>query len=114
MNTRLSTTLVLCAFVILPACSRPTVTDVALPGDETASCSELKSEYATAKRLIAEARDVKGVTEENVARRVLFWPAIIGTHMNANEAIDAANTRQVHLLNLMRGKGCEGLEELVN
>ena len=102
-----------CVIAALAACAKPTVTDVAMPGDETATCGQLETEYKMARSLIADAEEEKGVTGDNVARLVLFWPAIIGTQMNANEAIDAANARQVHLLNIMRTKECEGLAELV-
>ena len=47
----------------------------------------------------------KGVTGGNVAR-LLFWPSIIGTYMNANEAIAAAENRKVHLVNVMMNKKC--------
>ena len=113
LTRNLTRALTLCAIAALAACAKPTVTDVAMPGDETATCSQLKNEYTMARGLIADAEAEKGVTGDNVARLVLFWPAIIGTQMNANEAIDAANARQVHLLNIMRGKQCEGLAELV-
>ena len=113
LTRKLTPALTLCAIAALAACAKPTVTDVAMPGDETATCSQLKSEYTMARGLIADAEEEKGVTGDNVARLVLFWPAIIGTQMNANEAIDAANARQVHLLNIMRSKQCEGLAELV-
>jgi translation initiation factor IF-3 len=38
--------------------------------------------------------------------RLLFWPSIIGTYMNANEAIAAAENRKVHLVNVMMNKKC--------
>lgn len=69
------------------------------------SCSQLQNEYADAENLKNEASGVKGVTGGNVAR-LLFWPSIIGTYMNANEAIAAADNRKVHLVNQMNLKNC--------
>lgn len=69
------------------------------------SCAQLQNEYADAENLKKEAGDVKGVTGGNVAR-LLFWPSIIGTYMNANEAIAAADNRKVHLVNQMNQKNC--------
>lgn len=33
-------------------------------------------------------------------------PTMVGTYMNANEAIAAAENRKVHLTNIMNQKGC--------
>lgn len=41
-----------------------------------------------------------------MVRALLFWPAILGTAANANEAIAAADTRKVHLVNQMNQKKC--------
>ena len=100
-------------FVLLTAHAKPTVVDVAMSGDERLTCAQLENEYTTASRLIREAESEKGATGGNVARFLFFWPAIVGTSMNANEAIDAAKSRQVHILNIMRSKNCENLDSLV-
>ncbi len=70
------------------------------------TCAQLQNEYPDAERFKKEADAEKGVTGGNVAR-LLFWPAIIGTTMNAHEAIAAAETRKVHLSNVMMQKKCE-------
>ena len=98
--------------VVLAACAKPTVIDVVMPGDEELNCGQLKNAYAETQRLKREADGVKGVTGGNTARAILFWPAIVGTYMNSNEAIQAADSRAVHLRNVMRNKKCEGLENL--
>ena len=41
-----------------------------------------------------------------MAAAVIFWPTIIGTYYNANEAIDAANERKEYLVELSTKKGC--------
>jgi hypothetical protein len=92
---------------LMAGCATPTVTQTVKPGDNGLSCAQLQNEYADAERLRAEAEKEKTVTGGNVARAILFWPAILGTAANANEAIGAANTRKVHLANLMNAKDCE-------
>ena len=92
---------VLIAF--LGACATPSVVQSMKPGDTGLSCPQLQNEYADAERFKQEADSEKGVTVGNVAR-VLFWPLIVGTYMNANEAIAAAENRKVHLGNLMNQK----------
>ena len=91
---------------LISACASPTVTQTMKPGDSGLSCPQLQNEYSDADRYKKEAEAEKGVTGGNTAR-LLFWPAIVGTYMNANEAIAAAESRKVHLANLMNQQKCE-------
>lgn len=90
---------------LLSACASPTVIQSTKPGDMGLSCAQLQNEYSDAERFKKEAEGEKGVTGGNVAR-LLFWPSIIGTYMNANEAVAAAENRKVHLANVMMNKKC--------
>ena len=90
----------------LGGCASPTVVQSVKPGDAGLSCAQLQNEYADADKLKKTAADEKGVTGGNVAR-LLFWPSIIGTYMNANEAIAAADNRMVNLANLMSRANCQ-------
>ncbi len=91
---------------MLGACASPTVVQAVKPGDNGLSCSQLQNEFADAEKFRAEADKEKSVTGGNVVRAIFFWPAILGTAANANEAIAAADTRKVHLANQMNQKGC--------
>ena len=91
---------------VLAGCASPTVVQSVKPGDAGLTCPQLQNEYADTERFKKEAEGEKGVTGGNVAR-LLFWPSIVGTYMNANEAIAAADNRRVHLANLMTQKTCE-------
>jgi hypothetical protein len=91
---------------LLSACASPTVVQSVKPGDASLSCGQLQNEYADAERYRTTAEKEKTVTGENVARAIFFWPAILGTAANANEAIAAADSRKVHLANLMMQKKC--------
>jgi hypothetical protein len=97
---------VLSVAALLSACASPTVVQTVKPGDIGLTCAQLQNEYSDAERFKKEADAEKGVTGGNVAR-LLFWPAIVGTTMNANEAIAAAENRKVHLSNVMMQKKCE-------
>jgi len=99
-NTYLYLLIVVAALV---GCASPTVVQSIKPGDSGLSCAQLQNEYSDADRFKKEAESEKGATGGNVAR-LLFWPAIIGTYMNANEAIAAAENRKVNLANLMNQK----------
>ena len=95
------------AILLLTGCATPTVTQVVKPGDTGLTCSQMQNEYSDAQRFKREADAEKSVTGGNVVRALFFWPAIIGTAMNANEAIAAADNRMVHLANMMMNKKCE-------
>lgn len=90
----------------LSGCATPHVVDEAKVSDKDLSCASLQSEIDEAKRFEKEARDEKGITGTNVVAGLLFWPAIVGTYSNANEAIEAAKDRQEHLLKIFNEKGC--------
>jgi hypothetical protein len=90
----------------LVGCATPTIVQTVKPGDTGLSCAQLQNEFSDAERFKREAEGEKGATGGNAAR-LLFWPAIVGTYMNANEAIAAAETRKVHLANLMNLKTCQ-------
>lgn len=68
------------------------------------TCEELAMAIAEAKRFKAEAKSEKGFTGDNVTRALLLWPTILGTYSNANEAIQAADNRIVHLSRIKEEK----------
>lgn len=107
MKNLIKLTLAASAVALLAGCATPTVTQVVKPGDTGLSCPQMQNEYSDVQRLKKEAEAEKSVTGGNVVRALLFWPAIIGTAMNANEAIAAADNRTVHLSNLMSQIKCE-------
>ena len=100
------TKLALLSSMLLCACATPTVVQSVKPGDYGLTCAQLQNEYADAERFRAEADAEKSVTGGNVVRALFFWPAILGTAANANEAIAAADTRKVSLANIMNQKNC--------
>ncbi len=92
--------------LVLAGCASPTVVQSVKPGDSGLTCAQLQNEYVDVQRLRDEADKEKGMTGGNVARALLFWPAILGTMSNANEAIAAADNRKVHLANVMLQQKC--------
>lgn len=92
--------------ILLCACATPTVVQSVKPGDNGLSCAQLQNEYVDAERFRTEADKEKSVTGGNVVRALFFWPAILGTAANANEAMAAADSRKVHLANQMNQKNC--------
>ena len=107
MLNKIQTSIAIAVVATLAGCATPTVTQVVKPGDTGLSCAQIQNEYSDVQRLKKEADAEKSVTGGNVVRALFFWPAIIGTAMNANEAIAAADNRTVHLTNLMMQQKCE-------
>ena len=98
--------LTLTTALLLSACASPTVTQAVKAGDTGLTCSQLQNDFQDAENLRVTADKEKGFTGGNVLRGLFFWPAILGSYSNANEAIAAADSRKVNLANIMNQKGC--------
>jgi hypothetical protein len=91
---------------LVVACATPDVVQVQQPRDRELSCAGLLTAIEDADRFESEARHDRGVTGTNVAAAVFFWPALAGTFMNTDEAIDAARRRREHLNRLYTERSC--------
>lgn len=91
----------------LSGCATPEVVNVRQAGDENLTCPQLTEQYEDAQNFEKKARDERGITGKNVAAAVLFWPALIGTYSNTDDAITAAQDRQRRLEKLASDKGCK-------
>ena len=94
------------AVALLSACATPEVVKSKQARDSDLSCTDLKTAYAEAQDFESKARKERGMTGTNVAAAVFFWPAMIGTYKNTEEAIDAAKERQKHLEKIADEKKC--------
>tara|TARA_B100000579_G_C22601067_1_gene742708 strand:- start:296 stop:778 length:483 start_codon:yes stop_codon:yes gene_type:complete len=99
--------------ILLLACARPEVVKITSPEDPLMNCDELELSVVEAQKFKRDALYEKDNTGGNVARMMLFWPAMATTYHNADVAIKAANDRTYHLLHLMKKKDCKGVD-LVN
>jgi outer membrane biogenesis lipoprotein LolB len=95
------------AAILLAGCATPTVVDTKKVGDANLTCDQLKQEIADAEKFEKEARKERTVTGKNVAAAILFWPALIGTYSNTEEAINAAKERKENILKLAESKNCK-------
>lgn len=92
--------------ILLVGCATPTVMQTRKVGDAQMTCDQIKQEVAEAERFDKEARKDRTVTGTNVAAAILFWPALLGTYANTEEAINAAKERRENMLKLADSKGC--------
>lgn len=109
MKSSLALLVSVASLALLGACASPTVVDAKQSNDRMMSCDALKTAYAEAKDFESKARKERGVTGTNVAAAIFFWPAMIGTYKNTEEAIDAAKERQKHLESIAAEKKCTGI-----
>ena len=92
--------------LMLSACAKPHVVDIVADGDEDLTCKQLEIEIAKLDKFIEEAEGEKGATWGNAGRLLVFPIGIWATYDNANEAISAANQREVYLRGIMGRKNC--------
>ena len=75
-----------------------------MPKDKELNCKELKDEYSDTRRFKQEALDVQSAPGAQTARSVFFWPALLVTLHNGDKAINAANERAYHIVDIMKKK----------
>lgn len=95
--------------VFLGGCASPTVVESKQSNDRMMSCDALKTAYGEAKEFESKARKERGVTGTNVAAAIFFWPAMLGTYKNTEDAIEAAKDRQKHLESVAVEKKCPSI-----
>jgi len=91
----------------LAGCATPTVVETRKTGDSSLSCEQIKVEITEAERFEREARKERTVTGTNVAAAILFWPALLGTYSNTEQAINAARERKENLTKLAQNINCK-------
>jgi len=94
------------ALFALVGCASPTVVQTRQVQDETLNCAQLRLAYDESEDFEKKARDERGVTGKNTAAVLLFWPALIGTYLNTEDAIKAARDRKDHLARIMVARKC--------
>ena len=94
------------ALAALVGCASPTVVQTRQVQDETLNCTQLRVAYDESENFEKKARDERGITGKNAAAVLLFWPALVGTYLNTEDAIKAARDRKDHLARLMLVRKC--------
>ena len=92
--------------MLIVACAKPHVVSVTKPTDETLNCEQLAAEIAELQRFKDEAESEKGVNWSNAGRLIVFPIGLWATYDNANQAINAANQREIYLRGIRGRKNC--------
>lgn len=93
--------------LLVTACASPTVVQEKQVGDTNLSCTQLAAAIDEARDFEKRARDERKATGTNVAAALFFWPGLIATYSNTEDAIKAAKDRQSHLAKIYQDKNCD-------
>jgi hypothetical protein len=97
---------IILAIFFITACGKPEVVQIAQPNDEKLVCSDLKLAILEAEQFKKKAMAQREGTAANVTRNLVFWPSLVGTMLNADKAIQAAEDRIYHLQVISIKKKC--------
>ena len=98
-------TIILTLFFV-SACGKPEVVQITQPNDEKLVCNDLKLAILEAEQFKKKAMAQREGTAGNVTRNLVFWPSLVGTMLNADKAIEAAEDRIYHLQVISIKKKC--------
>ena len=98
-------TFILTLFLV-SACGKPEVVQITQPNDEKLVCNDLKLAILEAEQFKKKAMAQREGTAANVTRNLVFWPSLVGTMLNADKAIQAAEDRIYHLQVISIKKKC--------
>ena len=91
---------------LITACGKPEVVQITQPNDEKLVCNDLKLAILEAEQFKKKAMAQREGTAGNVTRNLVFWPSLVGTMLNADKAIQAAEDRIYHLQVISIKKKC--------
>ena len=92
--------------ILVPGCAVAPTYQTVKQGDLDLTCSQLQAEYTDAERLLYEAERQLGTSSGEIALSGFFFPAFLGTHSIAIQAISEAEARKARLAQLMNQKSC--------
>ena len=92
--------------LLIWSCASPAVVETRKIGDGDLTCAQIEKEILEAEKFESAARKERTVTGTNVAATLLFWPALLGTYSNTEEAINAAKERKANMVKLGEKKNC--------
>lgn len=71
------------------------------------SCAEMQAEYTKLQSVRAEAESKSGVSKENVAWAILFWPGAVFNEMDNRDVMTKVDTRMQALKSAAPARGCK-------
>ena len=106
MTKHLKSACIIAAACLTVGCVSSAKVDRIKPGDNTLSCADLIVQIDEADAFKKKAEGNKGANKDNVVAGVFFFPALVSTYLDANDAIKAAEDRKTHLTQIYNDKKC--------
>lgn len=94
------------AIVTLSACA-PRYSPNAQKPDSDLTCAEIRSEIQRAQNAREDAASNRGVSAQNVAWFIFFWPGIVANELTNKEVMDKADERIRTLNQIAVAKKCQ-------
>ena len=94
------------AALLVAGCASPKVVQSVQPADSQLACEGLQKELDEAEKLRAGAEGSLGSTGGQIVTGMLFFPALLVSHENRTNALNAAEARKAHLAGLMSERKC--------
>lgn len=99
--------LALGALSLLGACTHTERVSVVQPGDRMMTCTQLRSEFDKLDEIRRDGQSDQGVNAANVGAVLFFWPAAVGNYFTARDAMEIAERRREHLMQIYNEKNCD-------
>ena len=99
--------IIISTIFVLSSCASPEVVKTVQISDKDLSCSQLIAATEEAKKFEEDGREGRTETGTNVAAALFWWPGLVATYINTDDAIDAAKDRQEHLAKIYDEKCSE-------
>jgi hypothetical protein len=99
--------LALGAMSMLGACTTTERVSVVQPGDRTMTCTQLRTEFDRLDEIRRDGQSDQGINAANVGAVLFFWPAAVGNYFTARDAMEIAERRREHLMDIYNGKDCD-------
>ena len=97
---------VLSCSLSLLGCVNPQIISERTIDDENMSCLQMRDQSNQLKEMRDSVASGKGLSGQNAAMFLLFWPGIFFNESNSNKALEAISRRQAVLAEIYVRKGC--------
>ena len=92
--------------LFMVGCAKPEVVQIEQPNDKNLNCKDLGLAILESEQLKQRAMNSREGTGANITRTLLFWPSLVGSMLNADKAIEAAEDRIFYLQVISLRKNC--------
>lgn len=101
-----NTAVIMATTVILSGCVSTSTVSASQVNDQDLTCDSIATRIGEVDAARSFAKSKRGVSSENVAAALFFWPALIANNSNTTRMINSMDARSETLNGLYQGKNC--------